>query len=253
MHRPQRYTWSAPLYDLIPAEPIYGIGRRAGVGQLHLTQGDRVLDVGCGTGLNLPLLRRAVGPSGAVVGTDASAAMLQQADRRVRRHGWSNVELVTADATTVPARRLRRAAGPSGRPGAHVLADSLCDDHEATLAFDAVIATYALSLMPQWPAAWQTALDAMPPGGRVVVVDMAKPVGLAGAFAPLARLACALGGADVDTHPWTLMNGLDDVQSRVFRGGHVQVWSGTAGSSSAPGSELSAHASVSTIEGRGAS
>ena len=39
----------------------------------------RFLDVGCGTGLCLPLLRHKVGPSGTIVGIDASAQMLEVA------------------------------------------------------------------------------------------------------------------------------------------------------------------------------
>ena len=47
------------------------------VAQLPARPGDTVLDVGCGTGLCLPLLQHNVGPSGTSVGIDASVQMLE--------------------------------------------------------------------------------------------------------------------------------------------------------------------------------
>ncbi len=66
------------------------------VQQLPARPGDTVLDVGCGTGLCLPLLQQKVGPSGVIVGIDASAQMLAQAMQRVAEWGWNNVRLITA-------------------------------------------------------------------------------------------------------------------------------------------------------------
>jgi demethylmenaquinone methyltransferase/2-methoxy-6-polyprenyl-1,4-benzoquinol methylase len=57
------------------------------VEHLPAYSGDTVLDVGCGTGLCLPLLQRKVGPSGTIVGIDASAQMLEVAGARVTEHG----------------------------------------------------------------------------------------------------------------------------------------------------------------------
>ncbi len=49
----RRYGPAARWYDLLSGErPVYRVGRVAGVGQLRLREGSRVLDIGCGTGLN---------------------------------------------------------------------------------------------------------------------------------------------------------------------------------------------------------
>lgn len=203
-----RYAASAPLYDVLFGEwPVYRAGRVRGIEGLGLREGEFVLDVGCGTGLNFPLLQERVGPRGHVVGIDASGQMLRQARRRCDRRSWHNVDLICADATTVDPAEVR-ACLPAG-------------------VADAVIATYALSLMPRWTQAWQRAVDVSRPGARLAVVDMARPVGRA---APLARLAYALGGADIDAHPWCAVErSCFEVSSQSLRGGHVQVRVGTRG------------------------
>ena len=66
---------------------------------LGLKPGDTVLEVGAGTGRNFPYLVEAVGPSGTVIGVDASPGMLAEARKLIERNGWSNVELLQQDAT----------------------------------------------------------------------------------------------------------------------------------------------------------
>ncbi len=91
-----QYRRRAAHYDaeLALFEPL----RTQAVALLALTPGQRVLDVGCGTGLSFELLEREVGARGAIVGIEQSPEMLQLAGERVARHGWSNVTLLTAPA-----------------------------------------------------------------------------------------------------------------------------------------------------------
>jgi arsenite methyltransferase len=86
-------------------EAIYRIGdavrrRRIVREALAAAPGERILDVGCGPGFYCAELLDDVGQSGAVVGLDASAAMLALAERRCAGRG--NVELREADATDLP-------------------------------------------------------------------------------------------------------------------------------------------------------
>lgn len=202
MNRPTPYTMSARLYDVISFErPVYRAGRTAAVDLLSLAPGSDVLDIGCGTGLNFPLLQQQIGPTGTITGIDASAQMLTQARRRAVSSGWSNVTLIHADATTVDL----------GELGTH-------------RRFDAVISTYALSLMPEWQSALTAMISATRPGGAVAVVDMRTPIGTAALWTPLARVACWLGRSDIDAHPWAEMpQRLTRVRSASARGGHIQV------------------------------
>ncbi|MEP6629166.1 MAG: methyltransferase domain-containing protein [Lapillicoccus sp.] len=138
MQRPPRYGWVAPFYDLVSVEwPVYRAGRVAGVEALGLRPGDTVADVGCGTGLSLSLLRKAVGAHGGIVGVDASPTMLRQAAGRIASAGWGNVDLVRADAA---------------EPGALAMALQSAEgsDGEAP-PLDGAIFVYSLSLMSSWP------------------------------------------------------------------------------------------------------
>jgi SAM-dependent methyltransferase len=97
-----QYRRRAAVYDLELTlfEPV----RRRAIEQLRLRTGDRVFDVGCGTGLSLPLLQPRVGATGHIVGIEQSPEMIQLAHQRVARHGWNNVELIEA---SVEAARIK--------------------------------------------------------------------------------------------------------------------------------------------------
>ncbi len=79
--RAKHYDVSANLYYLIGfREYAY---RRKAVAALKLQPGDTVVEIGCGTGLNFPLLQQAVGPEGRLIGVDLTDSMLEQARQRV--------------------------------------------------------------------------------------------------------------------------------------------------------------------------
>jgi len=213
MRRPQRYTSFAPAYDVLSGERlVYQTGRVTAISALQLRPGALVLDIGCGTGLNFPLLRAAIGATGRIAGVDSSAHMLAQARSRAERRGWMNIELKKADATTLT-------------PG---WLDGRLSSERGSDVAEAVLFTYSLSVMTNWPEAWRAATAAAQPGARVAVVDLRTPTGPATVLTPLARLACALGGSDITAHPWTaLERDCTDVQGWSLRGGHIQVRAGT--------------------------
>lgn len=112
---------------------------------LNLRPGQRVLDIGCGTGATLSPLREAVGEEGTIVGVDYSPRMVARAQRRVREGGWSNVSVRRADASQVSL------------------------GHRE---FDAAVALSSLSATPDVRAAVEIAHDALRPGGKLFVFDM---------------------------------------------------------------------------------
>lgn len=91
----ERYRRLSYQYDYATRriEPI----RRQAIDALLLERGQRVLDVACGTGKSLAMLRNAVGPHGEIVGVEQSPEMLQQASERVLDAGWRNVRLLESN------------------------------------------------------------------------------------------------------------------------------------------------------------
>lgn len=92
----ERYRRHALHYDS-SVDRTWAI-REAAVARLALVPGDRVLDVGCGTGLSFDLLRAAVGDDGWVIGVEQSPEMAERARARIARKQWTNVCLIESAA-----------------------------------------------------------------------------------------------------------------------------------------------------------
>jgi len=121
-------------------EPVYA---RA-IADLAPPPGGAVLDVACGTGRALPLLRSAVGPAGVVLGLDVTPEMVAEAQRRGR------TALVLGDARSLPVR------------------DGVLD------------AVFAAGLLPHVPAGVLTELRRVcRPGGRLALFHPISRVALA--------------------------------------------------------------------------
>ena len=65
---------------------------------MRLSNGSRVIDVGCGPGGSFPFLADAVGPQGKVVGIEISPLHAEMAQDRITANGWTNVEVLNASA-----------------------------------------------------------------------------------------------------------------------------------------------------------
>jgi ubiquinone/menaquinone biosynthesis C-methylase UbiE len=112
---------------------------------LELRAGETVLDLGCGAGNAFDALRAAVGETGRVVGIDTSPRMLAAARSRVADRGWDNVDVRAVDAS-------RANLEPAG--------------------YDAAVAAWSLSTVPDLAAAVDQLHATLRPGGRVFVGDM---------------------------------------------------------------------------------
>jgi ubiquinone/menaquinone biosynthesis C-methylase UbiE len=142
------------------SESDFEPAREALVDDLGLEPGDTVLDVGCGPGVNFEPIREAVGEDGRIVAVDYSPEMVEKAQLRVQRHGWENVAVHRADATTADL------GGP----------------------YDAAVATLALSVMPDVERAVRNIHSVLEVGGSLAVLDLqAFQSGPARVFNPLLR------------------------------------------------------------------
>lgn len=133
------YAAWARIYDRVFG-PIFRLSRERAAGALNVRPGERVLEVGVGTGLLLPLYPRDC----RVIGIDLSEAMLEKARQRVRDLGLEHVELSTMDA------------------GALQFPDS---------SFDLVVAAYVVTAVPDHRRLLAEMIRVCRPGGRLVMVN----------------------------------------------------------------------------------
>jgi len=171
-----QYASRAATYDLELAlfEPI----RDLAIEKLALCSGETVLDVGCGTGLSLERLRRAVGPAGRVVGIEQCPDMIAQARKRACAKENRNVALICAPAEEF---RLERRA-------------------------DAALFHFTHDVLRR-PAALDRVLQHLKPGARIVACGLqwaapwAVPVNLF-VWGAAVRSVSSLRGLD---EPWSLL------------------------------------------------
>lgn len=135
----EAYRRYARYYDLVFGL-IFHPGRRTAIEHLHVRAGDRVLEVGVGTGLSLNMY-----PSNVkVVGIDLSQDMLKHAEKRVAEDNLKNVEVLQMDAQQM------------------TFPDS---------SFDAVVAMYVASVVPDPRKLVDEIYRVCKPGGRIVFLN----------------------------------------------------------------------------------
>ena len=127
-----------------------GLVRQGALALLAARPGERILEIGPGTGRGLVALAQAVGTAGWVCGIDLSAGMLRQASRRVKRAGAAQqVTLCRADGLALP--------------------------YQAQV-FDAAFLSFTLELFddPQRSALLQEIARVVRPGDRLAVAALAQ-------------------------------------------------------------------------------
>ncbi len=193
----RRYDRIARTYSTF--EPLYLVfppARRRAVVALGLKPGDTVLEIGAGTGRNFPYLVEAVGPSGTVIGVDASPGMLAEARKLIERYGWSNVELLQQDAA------------------------QLAVDRDV----DGVLFSLSYSAMPEPRPALARAWERLRPSCRVVVMDAGLTQGgFWRLVAPVARLLVKYAPGDAYSEPWSDLAGYGPVETKRFLLGFFYV------------------------------
>jgi phosphatidylethanolamine/phosphatidyl-N-methylethanolamine N-methyltransferase len=133
------YEFYAPVYDFI-FDRVFAPGRLAAVDHLALEATDRVLEVGIGTGLNLPVYPRAC----RLTGIDLSEEMLDKAIERVGELRMPHVTLKVMDATAMD------------------FADN---------EFDKAVATYTISAVPDPIAVLGEMRRVVRPDGTLVILN----------------------------------------------------------------------------------
>ncbi len=124
-----------------PIESFAGTGNPFSLGTLTL--GERVVDVGCGAGIDSLIAARMVGPEGAVIGIDMTESMLEKA--RASAKTLDNVEFLLGFGEELPV--------PDGWA-------------------DVVISNGVVNLMPDKHEALTEMARVLKPGGRIQIGDI---------------------------------------------------------------------------------
>jgi len=143
------YNKIGKVYDLLSEEAEKPM-REAGIRKLAAKPGERILEIGFGTGHCLVEIAKAVGPSGKVLGIDISDAMLAQAQELLRKEGLAD------------------------------RAELKCGDAEQLLfesnSLDGIFFSFTLELFdtPELPKVLAECKRVLRPGGRIVVVAVSR-------------------------------------------------------------------------------
>lgn len=171
----------------LPADADLGLGCGNPLALESLAQGETVVDLGSGGGIDCFLAARKVGPTGRVIGVDMTPEMIMLARRNAKAGGYENVEFRLSEIESI----------------------SLPDD-----TADIVISNCVINLVPDKRAAFAEAFRITKPGGRISVSDIvtSEPLPELARESVAAYVAC-LGGALV----------IDDYLAAVSDAGYTDV------------------------------
>ena len=166
----ERLGYSPYDLDRVPApsmDSFAGVGHHFDLAALQ--PGERVLDLGSGSGLDSFVASLKVGPTGQVVGIDMTDGQLEKATELRQRGGFSNIEYVKGYIDQLPF-----------------------EDE----SFDSVISNGVINLVANKEATFKEAARVLRPGGRIALSDIVTGVELPNGIVCNATLwAACIGGA----------------------------------------------------------
>jgi phosphatidylethanolamine/phosphatidyl-N-methylethanolamine N-methyltransferase len=181
------------MYDLL-FDKIFLPGRVAAIPLLGIKPNDLVLEVGIGTGLNLPLYPQDCH----LVGIDLSSEMLSKARDKVRDYGMNNVTIKEMDASKL----------------------EFPDEH-----FDHVLATYVISAVPEPVQVLREIKRVCKKKGHIVILNHFKSENpLVGTLEELVAPLCTRLGFKTDLKLMPVLRAAQLIPEQLHRVNLLNGW-----------------------------
>lgn len=95
--RAKNFDFTSKLYAVFGFNEKYY--RNLAVSSLELSDDETIVEIGCGTGLNFTHIQNKIQKNGKLIGIDISDEMLEQAQIKIKKFNWQNIELLNTDIT----------------------------------------------------------------------------------------------------------------------------------------------------------
>lgn len=146
---PQYVAWklgySPDDIESVPEDSVLGLGCGNPVALASLKEGETVLDLGSGGGIDVFLASKKVGTTGKVIGVDMTEEMLARAEATALKHGYTNVEFRLGEIEALPV-------------------------EDETV--DVIISNCVINLAPDKLKVFQEAYRVLKPNSRLMVSDL---------------------------------------------------------------------------------